>query len=248
MTSDIIYGTLVEGSLWSEPVQVLTYHPLPDSGFHIVGRLINSQAIIDQELTAAEADELQVVQSEVNFTGNARRAFLSLEAKRYRYAALYNPTFAIGISKVDPLPHQIEAVAHILKQPRIRFLIADDPGAGKTIMAGLIAKELKLRNQAKRILIVTPGHLTTQWTQEMKTRFEENFTHITRAYVNAHLHENVWQREQQLIASIDFARQDEIRGAIANTHFDLIIVDEAHKMAAYQYGDKVEKTKRYQLG
>lgn len=248
MTSYIAYGTVVEGSQWSEPVQVLTYHLLPDGGFHIVGRLINSQAIIDQELTAAEADELQVVQSEVNFTGNARRAFLSLEAKRYRYAALYNPTFAIGISKVDPLPHQIEVVAHVLKQPRIRFLIADDPGAGKTIMAGLIAKELKLRNQAKRILIVTPGHLTTQWTQEMKTRFEENFIHITRAYVNAHLHENVWQREQQLIASIDFARQDEIRGAIANTHFDLIIVDEAHKMAAYQYGDKVEKTKRYQLG
>ena len=82
----------------------------------------------------------------------------------------------------------------------------------------------------------------------MKTRFEENFTHVTRAYVNAHSQENVWNREQQLITSMDFARQDEIRGAIANTHFDLIIVDEAHKMAAYQYGDKIEKTKRYQLG
>ena len=136
VTSNITYGTKVEGPLWSEPVQVLAYHPVP-GGFHIVGTLTNSQASINEEITAAEGRELRIVQSQVDFTGNARRAFLNLEAKRYRYAALYNPTFAISISKVDPLPHQIEAVWHVLKQPRIRFLIADDPGAGKTIMAGL---------------------------------------------------------------------------------------------------------------
>ena len=248
MTQNIAFGTIIESPLWAEPVKVLTYQPLSHGDVLVVGTLIDSQNMIHQELTCAEAETLQIVQSQVNFTGNARSAFLSLEAKRYRYAALYNPTFAISISKVDPLPHQIEAVWQVLKQPRIRFLIADDPGAGKTIMAGLIAKELKLRNQIKRILIVAPGHLVTQWTQEMKTRFEENFIHVTRALVNAHPYENVWSREQQLITSIDFARQDEIRGAIANTHFDLVIVDEAHKMAAYQYGDKVEKTKRYQLG
>ena len=248
MTSNITYGTIVEGPLWSEPVQVLAYHPLPDGGFHIVGTLLDSQGPVNQEITETEAAELCTVSAQMDFTGDARRAFLSLEAKRYRYAALYNPTFAISISKVEPLPHQIEAVWQVLKQTRIRFLIADDPGAGKTIMAGLIAKELKLRNQVKRILIVAPGHLITQWTEEMKTRFEENFIHVTRGIVNSHPHENVWHREQQLITSIDFARQDEIRGAIANTHFDLVVVDEAHKMAAYQYGDKVEKTKRYQLG
>ncbi|MCY3553116.1 MAG: helicase-related protein [Candidatus Poribacteria bacterium] len=244
MISDITYGTIVEGPLWSEPVQVLAYQPLPDGGFHIVGTLTNSQTSINEEITTVEADELRRVTTQVDFTGNARHAFLGLEAKRYRYAALYDPTFAISISKVDPLPHQIEAVWQVLKQTRIRFLIADDPGSGKTIMAGLIAKELKLRNQVKRILIVAPGHLITQWTQEMKTRFEENFTHVTRAYVNSHQHENVWHREQQLITSMDFARQDEIRETIANTHFDLIIVDEAHKMAADQYGE----TKRYKLG
>ena len=248
MIEDITFGTIVESSLWTEPVKVLTYQPLSHGDVHIVGTLIDSQDIINQELTQTEVETLQIVQSQVNFSGNARRAFLSLEAKRYRYAALYDPTLAISISKVDPLPHQIEAVWQVLKQPRIRFLIADDPGAGKTIMAGLIAKELKLRNQVKRTLIVSPGHLTTQWTQEMKIRFEENFTQVTRALVNAYPHENVWNREQQLITSMDFARQDEIRGAIANTRFDLIIVDEAHKMAAYQYGDKIEKTKRYQLG
>ncbi|MYB94657.1 DUF3883 domain-containing protein [Candidatus Poribacteria bacterium] len=248
MTQNIADGTIVESPLWPEPVLVHVYRPIVGGDIHIIGVLINSQELINQELTSVEAETLQIVQAQVDFTGNARLAFLNLEAKRYRYAALYNPTLAISISKVDPLPHQIEAVWQVLKQPRIRFLIADDPGAGKTIMAGLIAKELKLRNQAKRILIVSPGHLITQWTQEMKIRFEENFTPVTRALVNAYPHENVWDREQQLITSMDFARQDEIRGAIANTHFDLIIVDEAHKMAAYQYGDKIEKTKRYQLG
>ena len=248
MNPEITFGTIVEGSQWPEPVQIMTYQPLPDGGFHVIGKLTNSQVIIDEEITAAEANELCVVSVQIDFTGKARHAFLGLEAKRYRYAALYDPTLAISISKVDPLPHQIEAVWQVLKQTRIRFLIADDPGAGKTIMAGLILKELKLRNQVKRILIVAPGHLITQWTQEMKTRFEENFTHVTRAYVNAHPQENVWNKEQQLITSMDFARQDDIRGAIANADFALIIVDEAHKMAAYQYGDKIEKTKRYQLG
>lgn len=244
MNPEIAFGTIVERPQWPEPVQIMTYQPLPDGGFHVVGKLTHSQTIISEEITAAEANELRVVSVQIDFTANARHVFLGLEAKRYRYAALYDPTFAISISKVDPLPHQIEAVWQVLKQPRIRFLIADDPGSGKTIMAGLIAKELKLRNQVKRILIVAPGHLITQWTQEMKTRFEENFTHVTRAYVNSHQHENVWHREQQLITSMDFARQDEIREAIANTHFDLIIVDEAHKMAADQYGE----TKRYKLG
>ena len=249
MNSEIIKDTIVKSPKWAEPLQILVYDPLPDGGAHVVGKMIKSQAFIEEEITKSEAAELLVVASaQIDFTGNSRHAFLTLEAKRYQYAALYDPTLAISISKVDPLPHQIEAVSQVLKQTRIRFLIADDPGAGKTIMAGLILKELKLRNQAKRILIVAPGHLITQWGQEMKTRFEESFTHVTRTYVNAHRQENVWNREQQLIASMDFARQDDIRDTIANSYFDLVIVDEAHKLAAYRYGDKTEKTKRYQLG
>lgn len=248
MHIEITKDTIVERPEWSEPVQILVYDPLPDGGAYVAGKLIDSQKVFEEEITASEAAELRIVSAQIDFTGNSRQAFLALEAKRYRYAALYDPTLAISISKVDPLPHQIEAVSQVIKQTRIRFLIADDPGAGKTIMAGLILKELKLRNQAKRILIVAPGHLVTQWIEEMKVRFEENFTHITRAYVNALQQDNVWNREQQLITSMDFARQDEIRNPIANAHFDLVIVDEAHKMAAYRYGDKTEKTKRYQLG
>ncbi len=248
MNLEITKDTIVESPKWAEPVQILVYDSFPDGGAYVVGKMINSHVLIEEEITASEAAELRVVPAQIDFTGNARHAFLALEAKRYRYAALYDPTLAISISKVDPLPHQIEAVSQVLKQTRIRFLIADDPGAGKTIMAGLILKELKLRNQAKRILIVAPGHLITQWTEEMKTRFHEDFTQVNRAFVNALPNLNVWNREQQLITSMDFARQDEIRNAIANAHFDLVIVDEAHKMAAYKYGDKTDKTKRYQLG
>ena len=157
----IPYGTIVESELWPEPVQVFAYQLRSDGDVHIVGTLVNSQGIINQELTSEEAATLKVVNAQIEWTAEARHAFLCLEAKRYRYAALYAPTLAVSVSKVDPLPHQIEAVWQGLKQTRIRFLIADDPGAGKTIMAGLIAKELKLRNQAQRILIVAPGHLVT---------------------------------------------------------------------------------------
>ena len=116
-----------------------------------------------------------------DFKADPRMVFLGLETKRYRFASLYDPLLAVNISKIDPLPHQIDAVyGHVLKLPRIRFLIADDPGAGKTIMAGLIVKELKLRHQAKRILIVVPGHLKDQWRREMKHWFQETFAVVDR--------------------------------------------------------------------
>ena len=150
---------------------------------------------------------------------------------------------------MDPLPYPIEAVyGRILKLPRIRFLIADDPGAGKTIMAGLIIKELKLRQLAKKILIVAPGHLKDQWRRELHDRFDENFTVIDRRFMNAFYGENAWIRENQAITSIDFAKKDDIRSSISTTRFDLVIVDEAHKMSAYRYGDKTEVTGRYKLG
>jgi superfamily II DNA or RNA helicase len=117
----------------------------------------------------------------------------------------------MNTSKVDPLPHQIEAVyGHILRLPRIRFLIADDPGAGKTVMAGLIIKELMLRHLVKRTLIVCPGHLKDQWRRELAERFEERFVVIDRSLMDALYGENVWLRENQIITSIDFAKRDDV--------------------------------------
>jgi len=154
------------------------------------------------------------------------------------------------VSQVDPLPHQMDAVyTHLLTQPRIRFLIADDPGAGKTIMAGLLIKELKFRGLIERTLIITPANLTDQWRRELHDKFGETFSIVNRATINAAYGRNIWEDTPQCITSVDFvARQDDILNLLRDVHFDLCIVDEAHKMAAYRYGTKVNKTQRYELG
>ena len=115
-------------------------------------------------------------------------------------------------------------------------------------MAGLILKELKLRGLVRRILIIVPGHLKDQWRRELKEKFEENFIVVDRNVFNAHHGENPWEKNNQVITSIDFAKRDEILSSLSSVHWDLVIVDEAHKMSAYKYGDKVKKTQRYKLG
>ncbi|MGC8618838.1 MAG: SNF2-related protein, partial [Thermoplasmata archaeon] len=109
-------------------------------------------------------------------------------------------------------------------------------------------KEMKLRNLVKRTLIVVPGHLKDQWQRELKGRFEETFTVIDRGLLGAHYGENVWEHYNQIITSMDFVKRDDILPLLSSTRFDLVIVDEAHKMSAFAYGDKVTKTDRYRLG
>jgi len=241
-------GTIIRSKRWKEPVEIKKIEEL-EHHIHIIGSTIHSGTHIDQLIPLTEINNLILERLESDFLSEPQKVFLAFEGKRYKYASLYDPLLALNISKVDPLPHQIEAVyGYILKLPRIRFLIADDPGAGKTIMAGLIIKELKLRNLVKRILIVVPGHLKDQWRREMKERFEENFVVIDRGFIDAHYGENVWEKENNIITSIDFAKRDEILPSLIVAHFDLVIVDEAHKMSAYVYGDKTKKTRRYRLG
>ncbi len=176
------------------------------------------------------------------------RALLALEAKRLRYAFAYDPVLAMSVSKVDPLPHQIEAVyGHVLRKPRVRFMLAHDPGAGKTIMAGLIIKEMKLRGTAKRILIVVPGQLKEQWRWEMKDKIDEDFEVVDRKYFNRVGSDESWSADQ-IITSIDFAKRDDVLKSLDSASFDMVIVDEAHKMSAYSYGKTTAKTKRYRLG
>ena len=179
---------------------------------------------------------------------NPRHAFLALEAKRFRHAFLFDPMLAMSVSKVDPLPHQIEAVyGHLLKRPRIRFMLAHDPGAGKTIMAGLAIKELKLRGLIRRILIVVPGQLKEQWRWELYDKFDEYFDVVDREYFDSSGGISAWDADQ-LVTSIDFAKQSDVMDSMKNIRFDLIIVDEAHKMSAYTYGNTTSKTRRYRLG
>ena len=139
----------------------------------------------------------------------------------------------------------------MLPQPRLRFLLADDPGAGKTIMAGLLLKELKLRQAIERILIICPAPLTIQWQDELLRWFSEPFDIIFSAVDQQQL-VNPWQRSSQIISSLDYAKQDDVRERVWQQKWDLVIIDESHKCSAYTKhsstrGDEVEKTKRYQL-
>ena len=177
---------------------------------------------------------------------------LLVESIRIRLAWAWDRQFAVSLSGIRTLPHQIEAVYRkMLPQPRLRFLLADDPGAGKTIMAGLLVKELKLRQAIDRCLVLVPAPLTLQWQDELLRFFGEPFQIVHAANDQQQLL-NLWEREAQVIASIDYAKQDGVRERVWQQRWDLVIVDEAHKCSAYTKrsagrGDEVERTKRYQL-
>jgi superfamily II DNA or RNA helicase len=245
-------GATLEGPHWTEPVKVLTAKArgsrieVQAVGTHtkrLWTKLLKPEEF-DETIKVTQAGELAAL------NGNPTHFRLAAEAHRIRLAFQYDPHFAVSVSQVDPLPHQMDAVyTHLLTQPRIRFLIADDPGAGKTIMAGLTVKELKFRGLIERTLIITPANLTDQWRRELHDKFGETFTVINRGTVSASYGRNVWEDSPQCIASVDFvARQDDILNMIRDVHWDLVVVDEAHKMAAYRYGTKVNKTQRYILG
>jgi len=246
--TDIKPGEIISGPNWPEPIIVNLIEDL-DEYVHIVGATSKSGQHIDQLIRKEDFQSIRKTHLPKFFLNEGWKVFLASETLRYRYASLYDPLLAMNISKIDPLPHQIEAVyGYVLKFPRIRFLIADDPGAGKTIMAGLIIKELKLRQLVRRILIVSPGHLKDQWRRELKERFDETFDLIDRRRFDSIYKANVWEKENQIITSIDFAKRDDVLPTLAASHFDMIIVDEAHKMSAYRYGEKIDKSERYKLG
>jgi len=184
---------------------------------------------------------------------DAEKLRLLIESARIRLAYAHDRQFAVSLSGIRTLPHQIEAVYQaMLPQPRLRFLLADDPGAGKTIMAGLLIKELKLREAIERVLILCPAPLTIQWQDEMLRWFGESFDIIFSAVDQQQL-TNPWQRSSQVISSIDYAKQDDVRERVWQQRWDLVVVDEAHKCSARTASGgqgrqpKVATTKRYDV-
>jgi superfamily II DNA or RNA helicase len=175
---------------------------------------------------------------------------LVAEAQRITLAGLFDPMLAVATSDVRPLPHQIRAVyGELLPRTPLRFLLADDPGAGKTIMAGLYIKELILRDDVRRCLVVAPGGLVEQWQDELFFKFGLRFDLLTNQLIDANVNLNVFDSNPLLIARMDqLARNEELRARLTDTEWDLIIVDEAHRMGAHYFGGKLEKTKRFQLG
>ncbi|MEX2167736.1 MAG: helicase-related protein [Pirellulales bacterium] len=184
---------------------------------------------------------------------DADKLRLLVESTRIRLAYAHDRQFAVSLSGIRTLPHQVEAVyQRMLPQPRLRFLLADDPGAGKTIMAGLLIKEMKLREVIERVLILCPAPLTIQWQDEMLRWFNEPFDIISSASDQQQL-TNPWQRFSQIICSIDYAKQPDVRERVWRERWDLVIIDEAHKCSARTHSagqgrePKIDATRRYEL-
>ena len=199
-------------------------------------------------LTEDQMSALEVLtnEGEFNFTGDPEKFVLYAEAERIRSAYQFDPLFAINCSVVDPLPHQVDAVyKYLLPQPKIRFLLADDTGAGKTIMTGLLLKEMLMRHLIERILIITPGGLTKQWQEdEMGVKFNIPFKLVNRSVFSSE--PTVFQTTDRIVASIDFICREDVLNVLSKTSWDMVIFDEAHKLSAYEYGEKIYKSKRYE--
>lgn len=245
-TQTISQGSVVRGPMLREAVEVAMAMEL-GSALRLVGRGIETNAFVDVTLTAEQVALLSISGDRPAFDGDAAIFRQGVEAQRLGLAYEYDPYFSLSIARVDPLPHQLEAVYHyFLKLPRIRFLLADDPGAGKTIMAGLLLKELKARGLVKRTLIVTPANLTFQWQREMQDKFRETFTILNSGQLRSNYGQNPWQDKNQVVTSVSWVStvDDARESLLRSPRWDLIIVDEAHKMAAY--GDRT--TLAFDLG
>ena len=185
------------------------------------------QVLAESELAGVEVVD---VLGELRFDGDPVQFRLGVEARRIDIAFAYEMA-AVAVSNIEPLPHQLEAVYEcFLREPRLRYLLADDPGAGKTIMAGLYMKELILRRAGDRILVVTPANLRPQWIRELADRFQLDFVQLGATHFDASLTENPWDQFDRVVVSRDFLRTDRAREAFdaAAKEWDLTVVDEAH--------------------
>ena len=185
------------------------------------------------------------------FDGDGQRFRLAAEALRIRLAYLFDPHVAVNASLIDPLPHQLTAVyGGMLDRHPLRFLLADDPGAGKTIMAGLLIKELLIRGSLERCLIIAPGSLVEQWQDELSEKFDLAFDILSREQAEAAVTGNPFAEKPRLIARLDMlARNDALKARLeAAPVWNLVVCDEAHRMSASFFGQEVKYTKRFQLG
>lgn len=184
------------------------------------------------------------------FDGDGALLRLVSEAHRIRLAHLFDPLLAVHTSLVEPLPHQITAVySEMLTRQPLRFLLADDPGAGKTIMAGLLIRELLIRGDLQRCLIVCPGSLAVQWQDELFHKFHLPFEILTNDRIEAARTGNAFAEMPLVIARLDkLSRDESLQAKLRQTDWDLVVVDEAHKLSASFFGGEIKETKRYKLG
>lgn len=248
---DLKQGARVKGIHPSGAVTVIDVKWFGSDVVQLTYQNQNGQPQMELIYRDREAD-LEVIEAGVPWAFDADGQLFRLvsEAYRIRMAYLFDPWMAVHLSLIEPLPHQISAVyGEMLPRQPLRFLLADDPGAGKTIMTGLFIKELMLRGDLDRCLIVAPGNLVEQWQDELFQRFQLPFEILTNDRIDAARTGNILQEMNLVIARLDkLSRDSQLQEKLQQTEWDLVVVDEAHKMSASIFGAQVNYTKRYRLG
>ena len=250
--STLRVGVRIRGLVPNDTVTLIAVEPIDNDVCEIVYRddrgRVGSHVVTDDDVVAF--DVVGDVESAPAYDGDADEFRLAAEALRIKYAALYDPMAAVNSSHVDPLPHQIRAVyEEMLPRIPLRFLLADDPGAGKTIMAGLYLKELILRSDCDRAIIVAPGGLVEQWRDELSQKFDLRFEVFSKQMVDDAEGRNPFAAHPYLIARMDqLSRSEEFIEQLSEVSWDVAVVDEAHRMSAHYWAGEVDETKRFRLG
>ena len=247
---EITSGSSLTGLEPSAVATVIAVVPIAVGAVRVIYQTPDG-ALKERLLGRADEESVAVAISECpwSFDGDGEAFKLTVEAKRIDLAFLFDPMMAVHTSNVEPLPHQITAVyeAMLPRQP-LRFVLADDPGAGKTIMAGLYIRELIMRADARRIVIVAPGSLVEQWREELFEKFGLEFRVFTRDLEAATPSGNPFEDIDHLIVRLDqMARNEELQEKLCAAGWDLVVFDEAHKLAAHFFGNKMQKTGRFKL-
>lgn len=248
---DIRQGTRIRGLCTGEDVSVISTVPFETGAMNVIYQ--KADGTLGQRLVySTDATVMTNVSADERFDFSARPEMFKLvaEAQRIKLAYLFDPYIAVNTSNVMPLPHQITAVYEkMLPMHPLRYVLADDPGAGKTIMTGLLLKELIIRADVKRALIVSPGNLVNQWQDELYQKFNLSFEIMTNEMIESARSGNVFLEHDMLIARLDkLARNDDIKNLIEATDWDIVVIDEAHKLSANVIGTKINYTKRFNLG
>lgn len=248
---NITIGSTVKGIVGNEPVSVAAVQWYGSNVLEITYKDARG-ALGTQLLYRGDEASIEVLANNLSwsFDADGNQMKLVSEAYRISLAHLFDPYLAVHTSSVEPLPHQISAVyQEMLPKLPLRYVLADDPGAGKTIMTGLFIKELMARGDLKRCLIVSPGSLVEQWQDELFTKFHLCFEILTNDRMESAISGNIFTEVDCCICRLDkLARSDELQQKLRVSDWDLIVCDEAHKMSATVWGGEVKYTRRFQLG
>ena len=248
---EITVGSSVLGIAGNEPVSIVAVQWYGTNVIEITYK--NSKGVPGTQLLYRDDEGSIIVQDNSlpwSFDADGGQMRLASEAYRISLAHLFDPYLAVHTSSVEPLPHQISAVyQEMLPRLPLRYVLADDPGAGKTIMTGLFIKELIARGDLKRCLIVSPGSLAEQWQDELFQKFHLRFEILTNDRMESAASGNIFTEVDLCICRLDkLARNDSLQEKLKVSEWDLIVCDEAHKMSATIWGGEVKYTKRFQLG